>query len=299
MVITPCDAPMRRVNVTTSGRLPVPSNSNTRDGGRTPSANRATVIARRLRPKTISTTRPPNWATPFSEAIQTATAVASPAASSNATSWTDTTPNTYALSDMISVKSAMAIDRTRPSSGGPSADTRPAVVAPLARSGGSRRASPNQCSGRQMTRLMTANSTSVWRQPTCSFRAWPTTQNTDEANAPNSVRYEIAARPRDGATCTSAANAASYRHRRMPRPRNAQTARYIGSLVTWPRANRLRDTRMVPSVIIARAPRRAVARPTAVDTTPLTSSATVKPRKTRPRLQPVSWLIGPASTPRQ
>jgi len=58
-------------------------------------------------------------------------------------------------------------------------------------------------------RLMTANRTSVWRQPTCFSTAWPTTQNTDDAKAPNSVRYEMAARPRDGATCTSAANAAS------------------------------------------------------------------------------------------
>ena len=100
---------------------------------------------------------------------------------------------------------------------------------------------------------MRANRTRVWRQPTCSFRAWPTTQNTDEANAPNSVRYEIAIRPREGATCTSAANAASYRHSRMPRPRNTQTARYAAWPRTWARANRPADTSTVPSVMTARA----------------------------------------------
>jgi hypothetical protein len=43
----------------------------------------------------------------------------------------------------------------------------------------------------------------------------------------------------------------------------------------------------------ARAPWRSIARPTALETTPIASSATVKPRKTKPRLQPVSRLIGP------
>ena len=42
-----------------------------------------------------------------------------------------------------------------------------------------------------------------------------------------------------------------------------------------------------------------MARPTALETMPMASRATVKPRKTKPRLQPVSWLIGAASTPRQ
>jgi hypothetical protein len=48
-----------------------------------------------------------------------------------------------------------------------------------------------------------------------------------------------------------------------------------------------------------RAPRRSMARPTTGETRPVTSRDTVKPRKTKPRLQPVSWLIGPASTPKQ
>ncbi|HWN81621.1 MAG TPA: hypothetical protein VNM87_05975, partial [Candidatus Udaeobacter sp.] len=42
----------------------------------------------------------------------------------------------------------------------------------------------------------------------------------------------------------------------------------------------------------------AVTRPPALDTRPIASRATVKPRKTKPWLQPVSWLIGPARTPR-
>ena len=85
----------------------------------------------------------------------------------------------------------------------------------------------------------------------------------------------------------------------MPRPRNTQTARYAASLRTWARANRPADTSTVPSVITTRAPCRSMARPTALETSPMASRATVKPRKTKPRLQPVSWLIGPASTPRQ
>jgi hypothetical protein len=48
-----------------------------------------------------------------------------------------------------------------------------------------------------------------------------------------------------------------------------------------------------------RTPWRSIARPTALEIKPIASSATVKPRKTKPRLQPVSRLIGPARTPRQ
>ena len=98
------------------------------------------------------------------------------------------TPNTNPLSDMIRAKSAMATERARPSSGGPSGDAAAAAVGRRRASAVSRRASPNQCSGRHTARLMRANRTRVCRQPTCSFSAWPTTQNTDEANAPNSVR---------------------------------------------------------------------------------------------------------------
>src|SRR4029453_15167906 len=64
----------------------------------------------------------------------------------------------------------------------------------------------------------------------------------------------MAMRPRDGATCTSAANAASYRDSRMPRPRNAHTARYAASLRTWARAYRPAEMSTVPSVITARPP---------------------------------------------
>ena len=177
------------MNATTSGKLPVPASSRSSDGGRMPIAMRPTVIARRLRAKRISTTRPPNCATPFSDATHTAAAVARPAASSNGTSWTEMTPNTNPFSDMISAKSTMAIRRTRPSSGGPSTEAvlRASVVAappsPI-----SRRARPSQCNGRHTTRLMRAKTTSVCRQPICSLSAWPITQNTEEANAPNSVR---------------------------------------------------------------------------------------------------------------
>ena len=82
----PCDAPMTSVNATISGRLPVPATS--RSSERRQDAD-PTVIARRLRAKTISTTRLPNWATPFIEATQTAAAVASPAASSSGSSCAD------------------------------------------------------------------------------------------------------------------------------------------------------------------------------------------------------------------
>jgi len=94
IVMTPWEAPMRNVNATTSGRCPVPANSRSSDGGRIPMAIRPTVMARRLRAKAISTTRPPNCATPLSDATQTAAAVTRPAASSKGTSWTETTPNT-------------------------------------------------------------------------------------------------------------------------------------------------------------------------------------------------------------
>ena len=100
----------------------MPVSSRSSDGGRIPTAMRPTVIARRLRAKRISTTRPPNWATPFIEATHTAAAVARPAASSSGTSCTEMTPNTNPLSDMIRAKSAMATERARPSSGGPSGD---------------------------------------------------------------------------------------------------------------------------------------------------------------------------------
>src|SRR4029434_6600905 len=63
----------------------------------------------------------------------------------------------------------------------------------------------------------------------------------------------ISVRPREGATCTSAANAASYKHRRMPRPRSTHTARYAGSLRTCESANSPADTNTVPRVITARA----------------------------------------------
>src|SRR5689334_25033586 len=88
---------MSSVNATTSGRLAGPTISKSSEGGSTPTAMRATVMARSLRPNSISTTRPPNCATPFNEATQTAAAVASPAASSRGTSCTDTTPNTTPL----------------------------------------------------------------------------------------------------------------------------------------------------------------------------------------------------------
>ncbi len=109
--MTPCEAPIRSVKATISGRFPVPVSSRSRDGGRTPTAIRPTVMARSERPKTISTTRPPNWATPFIEATATAAPVARPAASSRGTSCTEITPNTNPLSDMMSAKSAMAAER--------------------------------------------------------------------------------------------------------------------------------------------------------------------------------------------
>ena len=111
--MTPWDAPMSSVNATIIGRLPVPNSSRSSDGGRMPTAKRPTVIARRLRPNTISTTRPPNWATPFIEATQTAAAVARPAASIIGTSCTEMTPNTNPLSDMMRAKSPMATERGR------------------------------------------------------------------------------------------------------------------------------------------------------------------------------------------
>ena len=149
---------------------------------------RPTVMARRLRAKTISTTRPPNCATPFIEATHTAAAVARPAASSRGTSCTEITPNTNPFSDMMRAKSTMAIDRVAPLERRPVRDVGGARRPAGAPRSDSRRARPSQCSGKQTTRLMRANRTRVCRQPTCSFSAWPTTQNTDEANAPNSVR---------------------------------------------------------------------------------------------------------------
>src|SRR4029450_2202415 len=58
--------------------------------------------------------------TPFSDATQTAAAVARPAASSSGTNWTETTPNTKPLSDMTRAKSTMATERARPCRGGSS-----------------------------------------------------------------------------------------------------------------------------------------------------------------------------------
>ena len=130
IVITPCDAPMISVNATTSGRLLVPASNRSSAGGRIPVAIRPTVIALKFRAKRISTTRPPNCATPFREATQTAAAVANPAASSTGTSWTEITPNTNAFSDMMRANSAMAIDRVVPSSGGPSGVATGAPVGP-------------------------------------------------------------------------------------------------------------------------------------------------------------------------
>src|SRR5262249_18523835 len=99
IVITPSDAPMSRVRASTSGRLRVPASSKASAGGKTPIAMRPTVIARKFRAKTISTTLPPNCATPFSDATQTAAAVARPAASSKGTSCTQITPNTNPVNE--------------------------------------------------------------------------------------------------------------------------------------------------------------------------------------------------------
>ena len=56
---------------------------------------------------------------------------------------------------------------------------------------------------------------------------------------------------------------------------------------------------IVPIDITARAPIRSMSRPTHVEITPITRSATVKPRKTVLRAHPVSATIGFARTPRQ
>ena len=56
---------------------------------------------------------------------------------------------------------------------------------------------------------------------------------------------------------------------------------------------------IVPIDITARAPIRSMSRPTHVEMKPMTSSATLKPRKTVVIAHPVSATIGFASTPRQ
>ena len=164
MVITPCEAPSSSVNATSSQSSPRASNSSTRQGGSTPMAMRATVIAFRFLAKKISTSRPPNWPWPFSEATHTATAPTRPAASSKGTSCREITPNTKPFSDMMRANRAMPTTRCRPWSTGPSGDVAglaaAATVVPV-----SRHDRPNQFSGRQITRLIAANSISVPRQP--------------------------------------------------------------------------------------------------------------------------------------
>ena len=56
---------------------------------------------------------------------------------------------------------------------------------------------------------------------------------------------------------------------------------------------------IVPIDITARAPIRSMSRPTHVEMKPMTSSATLKPRKTVVMVHPVSATIGFARTPRQ
>ena len=56
---------------------------------------------------------------------------------------------------------------------------------------------------------------------------------------------------------------------------------------------------IVPIDITARAPIRSMRRPTHVEMKPITSSATVNPRKTVLSAHPVSATIGLARTPRQ
>ena len=55
----------------------------------------------------------------------------------------------------------------------------------------------------------------------------------------------------------------------------------------------------VPIDITARAPIRSISRPTQVEIRPITTSATLKPRKIVLMAHPVSLAIGFARTPRQ
>ncbi len=57
--------------------------------------------------------------------------------------------------------------------------------------------------------------------------------------------------------------------------------------------------RTTPTHITLRPPQRSMSRPTEAETRPWVSIAMVKPRKTKLRVKPRSWPIGPASTPRQ
>ena len=259
---------------------------------------RPTVIARRLRPKTISTTRPPNWATPFSEATHTAAAVARPAASSNGTSCTEMTPNTNPFSDMMRAKSAMAIERARPSSGGP----------PVTRA--------RPCGPRALGGLTPGETEPVQRQahhqidegehdeglPPADLLVQGMADHPEHRRGERSEQREIGdrlppARRRDlhqrgergVVQAQPHAEAEERPHRPGRRPRCGRaTAR------TGPR-RRARCRASSPRARRAGrwpGPRRSTRRPS-------TSKATVKPRNTKPRLQPVSWLIGPARTPRQ
>ena len=153
------------VKATSSQSSPRASISSTRQGGSTPIAMRATVIAFRFLAKNISTSRPPNWPWPFSEATHTATAPTRPAASSRGTSCSEITPNTKPFSDMMRANRIMPTTRCRPWSTGPSDDDAVGLAAVAAAVPVSRHDRPNQFSGRQITRLIAANSISVPRQP--------------------------------------------------------------------------------------------------------------------------------------
>ena len=56
---------------------------------------------------------------------------------------------------------------------------------------------------------------------------------------------------------------------------------------------------IVPTLITARAPARSMSRPTHIEMNPMTSSATLKPRKTVINGHPLSATMGLARTPRQ
>jgi hypothetical protein len=152
----------------------------------------ATVMARRLRTKTISTTRPPNWAAPLITPRPRWPARRPPAARR-----AGPRRGEHALAERHDQGEEDDGDRA-------GAPVEPGVFRRGGRRGGrgteasaaSRRARPIQCTGRHTTRLMRANSTRVCRQPTCWSSAWPTTQNTDEAKAPRPIASSATMKPR-------------------------------------------------------------------------------------------------------
>ena len=168
MVTRPFDTPNSSVKASAVQKVAPPSISTRNDSGRKAMDTRPTEIGCHLRASVRSQMRPATWAKPLREARNTAVASASPVASKIGTRCTASAPNTTAVVAPINPNSTMPMVRAVPSSGG-SAGLAPASLAACAGPSWSRRASPNQCNGKQTRKLTAANTSSVVRQPTLAL----------------------------------------------------------------------------------------------------------------------------------